>query len=264
LTNCHVELSLPGLERFAIGEPGGIDSGPGAFGHGNSSAMPPQDKVDSIYYAHGMKLPLSQRLAIHARKNMLEHFVAVMRPVSSTTVIDFGVSEEVNDEANILEQYYAFPEQITCAGIGNGDAVRKAFPKVHYRSIRPHEPLPFAEHEFDIAFSNAVFEHLGSDENRQRTLRDLLRVAKRVYLTVPNGWFPVEHHTGIPLLHYVPALFRRVLRHTGLAYWSDPHNMDFMTKRRMLALRPPDRKFETAYCGIRLGPASSNIAIWTP
>lgn len=226
--------------------------------------MSERPTIDSIYYAHGMKLPLSQRVAILARKRMLAHFVSVMQPAPSTTVVDFGVSEEITDEANILEQYYPYPTRITCLGIGTGDAVLQAFPNIQYRSITPNEPLPFGQHEFDIAFSNAVFEHLGDDENRRRTLRELLRVAKRAYITVPNAWFPIEHHTGIPLLHFSPHLFRRALAHSRFAYWADPRNMDFMTKARLPGLCPPHREFRMAYCGIPLGPFSSNIALWTP
>jgi hypothetical protein len=226
--------------------------------------MPDGNTTDSIYYAHGMKLPLSQRVAIYARRRMLDHFMQVMRPQPTSTIMDFGVSEEITDEANILEQHYPHPERITCLGIGSGEAIRAAFPKIRYKSIKPHDPLPFGPQEFEIAFSNAVFEHLGNDENRRQTLKNLLTIAKRVYVTVPNRWFPVEHHTGVPLLHYSPLLFRKAVAGTQLDYWADSRHMDFMTRRRLRALCPPDRAFRIAYTGIFLGPLSSNIALWTP
>lgn len=139
---------------------------------------------------------------------MLAHFYRVMHPRPSDTILDFGVSEDVTEESNVLERYYPHQAKLTCAGIGDGTAVRSTFPDVNYASIRPGESLPFPTHTFDIAYSNAVFEHLGSDANRLGALLELQRVARRVYLTVPNRWFPVEHHTGIPILHYVPTLFR--------------------------------------------------------
>ena len=33
-------------------------------------------------------------------------------------------------------------------------------------------------------------------------MRELCRVAGRVFISVPNRYFPVEHHTAIPLLHF--------------------------------------------------------------
>ncbi len=106
-------------------------------------------------------------------------------------------------------------------------------------------------------------EHLGNDQARAKALSELLRVAKRVYITVPNGLFPVEHHTGIPLLHYLPTLFRRVLKGSKLDYWTHPENMDFLNKSRIHAFLPNGIRFHVAFCGLKLGPFSSNIALWS-
>lgn len=217
--------------------------------------------VDSIYYAHGMRVPLSKQVAIYARKRMLAHFTSTMKPVETTTILDFGASEDETEEANILEKHYEWPHRITCAGIGDGSRIKLAHPLVQYRSIRPHAALPFSDKEFDIAYSNAVFEHLGSDAGRAFAFAELLRVAKRVYITVPHGLFPIEHHTGIPLLHWVPPLFRRFVRGTALDFWASPENMDFMSKRRMRKVSALPLRME--YCGIALGPFSSNIAVWS-
>ena len=32
-----------------------------------------------------------------------------------------------------------------------------------------------------------------------------MRVGKRVFLTTPNRWFPVEVHTRLPLVHWLPS-----------------------------------------------------------
>ena len=59
--------------------------------------------------------------------------------------------------------------------------MKASLPEVTYRSSRPIDQLPFEDEEFEIACSNAVFEHLGSDAARRTSLSELLRVAKRVY-----------------------------------------------------------------------------------
>ena len=79
---------------------------------------------------------------------------------------------------------------------------RPPFPKVTYRQIEANRPLPFADKAFDIAVSNAVLEHVGSVPHQAAFVRELSRVAKRVFISVPNRYFPVEHHTAIPLLHF--------------------------------------------------------------
>jgi len=220
------------------------------------------DNIDTIYYAHGGKLPFSRRISIFARVRMYEHFITIMAPDQESTILDFGVSEDITDESNVLERRYPFPQQITCAGLGDGRRLKAAFPAVGHVSIRANAKLPFEHKQFSIAYSNAVFEHLGSDADRHAAVVELLRVAKQLYLTVPNRWFPVEHHTGIPLLHFHAGLFRKGLRHTGLRYWTNPRNLDFISKRRVARFIPAGTPFQTTYCGLRLGPYSSNLAIW--
>jgi hypothetical protein len=46
---------------------------------------------------------------------------------------------------------------------------------------------------------------------RQRFVGDVPRVARKLFITVPNRFSPVEHHTTIPPLHWkVPAAQLRV------------------------------------------------------
>jgi hypothetical protein len=64
--------------------------------------------------------------------------------------------------------------------------------------------LPFADGEFDVAFSNAVVEHVGGRDDQQRFVLELCRVAKSVFLTTPNRLFPLDPHTLLPVVHWLP------------------------------------------------------------
>jgi hypothetical protein len=66
--------------------------------------------------------------------------------------------------------------------------------------------LPFADGEFDFGFSNAVVEHVaGGRDGQRRFVHELCRVSRRVFVTTPNRWFPLEVHTLLPLVHWLPA-----------------------------------------------------------
>jgi hypothetical protein len=71
-----------------------------------------EQNIDAMYYAHGGKLPLAVRISSFAQDRMYEHFIAVMRPDRESTILDFGVSEEITEESNALERKYPFPQQI--------------------------------------------------------------------------------------------------------------------------------------------------------
>ena len=218
---------------------------------------------DSVFYRDGLGNPFA-RWSLHAaRQRMYDLFIRSMRPDPSATIVDIGVSTDENDASNFLEKLYPHQQMITCAGLGDGRAVKQAFPRATFRGIEAGKPLPFADGAFDIAYSNAVLEHVGNADARRRFLSEALRVARAAFIAVPNAGFPIEHHTSLPFLHYAPGLFRRALRGTKLDYWTHPANLDFLSKRLLMAECrdfPPTRIVPT---GLPLGPFSSNLAlIW--
>jgi len=221
------------------------------------------DNIDSVYYRDGVDKSLAMDLLKKARMSMFDLFMRELAPTADTTILDIGVSDDENDGANFLEKHYPWPERITCAGIGTGEAVVAAYPKVAFRQIVPGECLPFADKSFDIACSNAVIEHVGGAEQRRAFMSEHLRVAKAVFITFPNRWFPVEHHTSLPLLHYAPSLFRRLLAGTKYDYWIDPANMDFLDKSLIAREWPGSQPPKFAMTGLPLGPFSSNVALIT-
>ncbi|NED95094.1 class I SAM-dependent methyltransferase [Phytoactinopolyspora alkaliphila] len=69
--------------------------------------------------------------------------------------------------------------------------------------------LPFRDKSFDYVVSNAVIEHLGGKEGARALLAESARVSRRGWAhTTPNRRFPVELHTGIPFLHWLPRSAR--------------------------------------------------------
>jgi len=224
--------------------------------------MTREPQTDAIYYRDGLRLPLSKRVMLIARQRMYKLFVRELRPDTSTRILDIGVSDEETTEANVLEKLYPYTEMITCAGIGTGTSILQAYPGVRFEHIEPGQALPFRDCQFDIAYSNAVLEHVGGCDQRTVFIRESLRVAKVVFIAVPNRWFPVEHHTGLPILHFAPGLFRSALCGTRYDYWSKSENLEFLdaalVKREWPEPTRPPRIIPT---GINLGWFSSNLAI---
>lgn len=220
---------------------------------------------DSVYYAHAGSLPLVSRVSRLARRRLFRLFMDEMTPAPATTILDVGVSTDVSSmEANVLEALYPHRDKITCAGLGDGAALRKTSPGVAFARLTPHHPLPFADKSFDVVYSNAVVEHVGSRALQRDFVGELERVGRRVFLAAPNRWFPLEQHTALPLLHYLPApLFRALLRRTPLRHWSLEENLNHLSLAELRGLFRDPARVGTAYTGIGLGPASSNIVAWT-
>ncbi len=129
-----------------------------------------------------------------------------------TTVLDVGVDDVSLGEAggesgctthNLLEELYRWPESITALGLHEGARFRRRHPRIRYVQGDACR-LPFGDGEFDIVHSNAVLEHVGGPERQRAMVEEALRVGRRVFLTTPNRWFPIEVHTRLPLVHWLP------------------------------------------------------------
>jgi hypothetical protein len=218
------------------------------------------DHLDSKYYQVVPSHSLGERLTIAARDRMYDDFIRHCRPGADDTILDVGVSDVVNDAANLLERKYPHPDRITALGLGEGTDFRAAFPAVAYHRIPANQTLPFVDKSFAIATSNAVLEHVGSAANQMRFVAELMRVAQKVFITVPHRFFPVEHHTAIPFAHYFDRTFALACRALGKAEWTDEANLILMSKGRLRALAPAGAVI--VHTGLRLGPMSSNLLLF--
>lgn len=162
---------------------------------------------------------LASRVSMRSRERKLELFRELLQPGPETTVVDVGVTDAPfgsGSTDNFFEALYPWPERITAVGNTSLARFAQAFPRVQVVQADGRE-LPFDDGAFDLGFSNAVVEHVGGGRDGQRRFVDeLCRVSRRVFVTTPNLFFPVEVHTLLPFAHWLPEAPRsRVLRAGG-------------------------------------------------
>ncbi len=220
------------------------------------------ETADEQYYEVAPPRSWGERLTALARDRIYDDLIRYCRPGRDDTILDVGVSDVVNDAANVLERKYPHQGRITAAGLGEGHAFRASYPKAAYHRIEANRPLPFADQSFDLAVSNAVLEHVGSHWDQAAFVRELCRVARTVFISVPNRYFPVEHHTAIPLLHFWTPSFGWACRRLGKPEWADENNLILMSRRGLGALTSDGVTPIVGHTGIRLGPFSSNLFLF--
>jgi hypothetical protein len=171
--------------------------------------------------------PAASRLSLRSRERKLRLFLELYRPGPDTTVVDVGVTDAPfggGSTDNFFEALYPWPERITAVGHTELDRFAAAFPSVRVVRADGRE-LPFADGEFELGFSNAVVEHVdGGRSGQQQFVGELCRVARRVFVTTPNRWFPLDPHTLLPFVQWLPAgdARRRLLRARGFDDVLDP------------------------------------------
>jgi hypothetical protein len=201
---------------------------------------------ESVYYHNSDSVPFASRLSYRVRRQMFQIFMEVMRPGPETRVLDVGVtSDDRHKESNFFEQLYPYPKNITCVGTEDGSHLTHRYPGLTYQQVRPREPLPFSDSAFDLVFSNAVVEHVGSRAEQRIFVEEVSRVARAFFITTPNRWFPVEHHTGLPLVHYLPAsVFRSLIHNTRYRHWASEANLNILTAGDFAGLFPSKVRVE--------------------
>jgi SAM-dependent methyltransferase len=184
---------------------------------------------------------LADAISLRSRQRKLDLFLDELNPTAETSVLDVGADElgfgEAGDCAtmNFFEEHYPWPEQITALGLHDGAEFRVRYPGIEYVQGDACA-LPFGDAEFDIVFSNAVIEHVGSRERQRQLVSEALRVGRRVFITTPNRRFPVEVHTRLPLVHWLPdAVAHPVYRALGKEPATDLH---LLTRRTFATLFP--------------------------
>lgn len=176
-------------------------------------------------------------ISARSRERKYGQFLDLVAPQADETILDVGANvTEYSGTDNFLERHYEHPERITVLGVGDITPIKERYPSVTVVS-GDGRILPFPDHSFDIAYSNAVIEHVGSRDDQLRFLRELFRVGKRGYLTTPNRHFPIEVHTRIPLLHLLlpKPLFDRFLRLIGKE-WAAGDYMNLLSEDDLRAL----------------------------
>ena len=152
---------------------------------------------------------LADTISLRSRRKKFGLFMETMAPTESTTVLDIGVDDVAFGEdtgcrtLNFFEELYPWPECITALGVHEGARFRESYPRATYVQ-GDALALPFEDDSFDITFSNAVIEHVGGPAEQRRFVDEALRVSRRAFVTTPNRWFPVEVHTRLPLVHWLP------------------------------------------------------------
>ena len=186
-------------------------------------------------------MPLVEKIAANISAESREHkyaqFIAQCRPTPGDTILDIGVNTtEYSPSDNYLEKHYPHKQNITAVGLEDGSTFTTRYPEITYLQT-DGRTLPFTDNQFDIAYSNAVIEHVGGREEQIAFLREAFRVAKKGFLTTPNRHFPIELHTRVPLLHLLlsQSLFDAFLRLIGKS-WATGDYMHLLSERDLRSL----------------------------
>ena len=153
-------------------------------------------------------------------------------------VLDIGTtSDEINPSSNILIKnlkkfmiYKSISDQKITSNFFNTTLQKSITDDFTEDEIK--------EYSSDLVISNATIEHVGSFENQNKMFKNVVRLSNKFFIIItPNRYHPLEMHTKIPLLHWLPKKIHRqllyLLNFKGLA---KEENLNLMSQKDIILI----------------------------
>jgi hypothetical protein len=199
-------------------------------------------------------------LALRVRRQIFNLFMRELGPAPDDCVADFGVSGHREHPAHyFFESLYPYKHNLTAIGQAAEGAnwLPDAFPGLNFLEADLND-IPLPDNYFDVGLCNAVVEHAGTREQQAHMVREICRVCRRVMFTTPNKSFPVELHTFLPLVHWLPdCQFRTILRGLGFSGLASIDVLNPLHAEEFMCLFPHERNNRLLKIGAL--PVSTNL-----
>ena len=148
------------------------------------------------------------------------------------SILDIGTTSDIkNKSSNFIiknlknvKNFYSISDQLITLPF---------FKKKLQKSIIEN----FSEYEIenfksDLVISNATIEHVGNYDNQKAMVSNMIKLSKKmVIISTPYRYHPLEFHTKIPFIHWLPKkIHRMILKKFNLVFYSKEENLNLLSK----------------------------------
>ena len=173
-----------------------------------------------------------EKILLKKRKEILILLKEYLISKEIKDILDVGSTEdEKNESSNYLiknlggyRNYKSISDQIITSNF---------FSKILRKSITENfSQDEIANFQSDLVISNATIEHVGSFENQIKMCKNIINLSKKYFIIMtPNRFHPLEFHTKLPIIHWLPKKFhRKILRLLGLKFFSEEKNLNLLSQ----------------------------------
>jgi len=179
---------------------------------------------------------LFQKILFNNRRKILKIFDYVIHVKKKDLVLDVGASPLAIKSENMFLKKFKNHQKLTCLSNQDLKPIKKKFINFSY-VIGDARNMQFKDNAFDLVHSNATIEHVGSDKMQLKFISECLRVSRKfVFITTPNKYFPIEFHTKIPFLHWLPhGYFNVILKLFGDNFFRYKKNLNLISYKKIIS-----------------------------
>ena len=173
-----------------------------------------------------------EKILLKKRKEILVVLKKFLNNKEIKDVLDVGSTEDdSNESSNFLVKNLGKDKNYK--SISDQSIKSNFFSKTLKKSITEN----FTQDEIekfksDLVISNATIEHVGSYENQIKMCSNIVNLSKKYFIIMtPNRFHPLEFHTKIPIIHWLPKkLHRKILKFLGLKFFAEEKNLNLLSK----------------------------------
>ena len=90
----------------------------------------------------------------------------------------------------------------------------------------------------DLVLSSATIEHVGNNLNQIKMIKNIIKITKKFFvITTPNRFYPLDFHTKIPFIHWLPKkIHRKILKIINLNYFSEEKNLNLLSEKDIIKM----------------------------
>ena len=87
----------------------------------------------------------------------------------------------------------------------------------------------------DLVISNATIEHVGNSFQQRKMINNIINLSKKLFIiSTPNRFHPIDFHTKIPLIHWLPkSIHRKILNFLGMSFYGKEENLNLLGKKEI-------------------------------
>jgi ubiquinone/menaquinone biosynthesis C-methylase UbiE len=153
------------------------------------------------------------------------------------TILDIGTTPVILKHENYFLNHYKFKDKVTCLSNQNLEKLKSVYPNLK-TILGDGRDTGLNENQFDITISNATLEHVGSFEQQKSFVKEMNRVSrKKSIIITPNRYYPLDTHTMLPFIHWLPKkIHRKLLKIFKYDFLSLEKNLNLLSTKDLIKI----------------------------
>jgi len=194
--------------------------------------------MTNIFTYSSSKFKFLDNIVLKKRKEMFEIIKKSINLNSINSVLDVGTTSD-----NLLQSSNFLIKQLKSIKIKKSISDQKIlnddfFDMTFEGSITENLNDSFENLKSDLIVCSATIEHLGNFSAVKKGIDNIVNLTNKYFIiTTPNRHHPIEFHTKIPFIHFLPKEFyRKLLEFFGNEFFSKEENLNLLSKKDLINL----------------------------